>query len=67
MIRPAQPGDAPAVVALVRELAHDERATHEVRLSEQALSDALFREQPAVFCHAQVRFGRIRRSPKWAR
>lgn len=51
MIRPARPGDVPAVVALVRELARYERAAHEVRLTEQALADALFREHPAVSCH----------------
>lgn len=51
MIRPARPGDVPAVVALVRELADFERAAHEVRLTEDGLGSSLFGADPKVFAH----------------
>jgi GNAT superfamily N-acetyltransferase len=50
-VRPARPGDVPALVGLVRELAEYERALHEVRLTEDQLTDCLFGEAPALFGH----------------
>ena len=50
-IRPARPGDVPAVVAMVHELAEYERAADECALTEEQLRAALFCAQPALFCH----------------
>jgi GNAT superfamily N-acetyltransferase len=51
VIRPARPGDVPAMVGLVRELAEYEKALDEVRLTEQQLHDRLFGNSPALFGH----------------
>ena len=53
-VRPIRPGDVPAVVALVRELADYEKALHEARLTEQQLDGALFGDSPALFGHVAV-------------
>ena len=53
-IRLVRPGDVPAVVGLVRELAAYERAEHEVRLTEEQLAVALFGESPKLFGHVAV-------------
>ena len=50
-VRPIRPEDVPAVVGLVRELAEYEQAAHEVRLTEDQLTGALFAESPALFGH----------------
>ncbi|WP_324274096.1 GNAT family N-acetyltransferase [Blastococcus brunescens] len=50
-VRPIRPDDVPAVVALVRELADYEKALHEVRLTEDQLTDSLFGDAPALFGH----------------
>jgi GNAT superfamily N-acetyltransferase len=50
-VRPIAPDDVPAVVGLVRELAEYERAAHEVRLSEEQLTEALFGDSPKLFGH----------------
>jgi len=50
-VRPIRPDDVPAVVGLVRELAEYEKALHEVRLSEEQLTDCLFGDSPALFGH----------------
>jgi GNAT superfamily N-acetyltransferase len=50
-VRPVRPGDVPALVGLVRELAEYERALDEVRLTEQQLTASLFGEAPALFGH----------------
>jgi GNAT superfamily N-acetyltransferase len=50
-VRPVRPDDVPSVVALVRELADYEKALHEVRLTEQQLTAALFGDAPALFGH----------------
>ncbi|QIB33416.1 GNAT family N-acetyltransferase [Ancylobacter pratisalsi] len=49
-IRPAAPGDAGLVLALVRELADYEKLLHEVEASEADLARDLFGDQPRVFC-----------------
>jgi GNAT superfamily N-acetyltransferase len=50
-VRPVRPDDVPAVVALVHELADYERALHDVRLTEDQLTDVLFGDSPALFGH----------------
>ena len=50
-VRPVRPEDVPAVVGLVRELADYERALHEVRLTEEQLTECLFGDSPALFGH----------------
>lgn len=49
MIRAAVPGDVPAILTLVRELAAYERAPHEVAATEPMLHSALFAPEPAAF------------------
>lgn len=49
-IRPAVPGDAALVMALIRELADYERIAHEVDADEAAIAAALFAPQPRAFC-----------------
>ncbi|MBM7805665.1 GNAT superfamily N-acetyltransferase [Geodermatophilus bullaregiensis] len=53
-VRPVEPGDVAAVVGLVRELAEYERAAHEVRLTEEQLTAALFGDSPALFGHVAL-------------
>ena len=53
-VRPIRPDDVPAVVALVRELAEYEKAAHEVQMTEEQLSTALFGDFPALFGHVAV-------------
>jgi len=49
MIRPARPEDAPAILALVRDLAEYERALHEVEATEEQLHQALFGPDPRAY------------------
>ncbi len=49
MIRPAQPGDVPAILDLIRELAAYEREPGAVTATEADLTAALFDERPALF------------------
>jgi GNAT superfamily N-acetyltransferase len=53
-VRPVRPDDVPAVVGLVRELAEYERAAHEVRVTEEQLTEALFGDSPKLFGHVAV-------------
>jgi GNAT superfamily N-acetyltransferase len=50
-IRPVQPADVPAVVAMVHELADYERAPQECHLTDARLRAALFTDRPALFGH----------------
>jgi GNAT superfamily N-acetyltransferase len=50
-IRQATPGDVPAILQLIRELADDERALTEVTATADGLAEALFADSPAVFAH----------------
>ncbi|MEW9549586.1 N-acetyltransferase family protein [Nonomuraea sp. NPDC050783] len=59
MIRPATPGDVPAILSLIRELAEYEKAAHEVRATEEDLRAALFGDRPAVFAHIAEADGEI--------
>jgi GNAT superfamily N-acetyltransferase len=58
-VRPIRPDDVPAVVGLVRELADYERALHEVRLTEEQLTERLFGDSPALFGHVAVVDGEV--------
>ena len=49
-IRPAGPGEAPLVLAFVRELAEYEKLSHEVDATEAMIDAALFGPHPRVFC-----------------
>ena len=49
-IRPAAPGDAPLVLALIRELADYERLLHSVEATQADIEAALFGPSPRVFC-----------------
>lgn len=53
-IRPVEPADVPAVVAMVHDLAAYERAPAECTLTEAQLAAALFAEHPALFGHVGV-------------
>ena len=50
VIRPARPGEAALVLQFVRELAEYEKLSHTVVATEAILNDALFADQPRVFC-----------------
>jgi GNAT superfamily N-acetyltransferase len=58
-VRPVRPEDVPAVVGLVRELAHYEKALDEVRLTEEQLHESLFGARPALFGHVAVADGEV--------
>jgi GNAT superfamily N-acetyltransferase len=58
-VRPIRPDDVPAVVGLVRELAEYEKAAHEVQLTEEQLTTALFGDSPRLFGHVAVADGRV--------
>jgi GNAT superfamily N-acetyltransferase len=53
-IRPARPGDAALVTAFVRELAEYEKLTHECETTEAMIEEALFSQNPRVFCDIVV-------------
>ena len=58
-VRPVRPDDVPAVVALVRELADYEKALHEVALTAEQLTSALFGDSPALFGHVAESDGEV--------
>ncbi|SDS86720.1 GNAT family N-acetyltransferase [Bradyrhizobium canariense] len=49
-IRRARPGEAGLVLSLVRELAAYEKLSHEVEATEADIADALFGDNPRLFC-----------------
>ena len=53
-VRPIRPDDVAAVVGLVRELAEYEEAAHEVRLTAEQLTGALFGDSPKLFGHVAL-------------
>ncbi|MQY03391.1 GNAT family N-acetyltransferase [Actinomadura macrotermitis] len=59
MIRFAAPGDVPAILRLVRDLAEYERALHEVRATEEDLRAALFGPEPKVFANVVEHDGEV--------
>ena len=48
-IREATPGDAPAVLAFIKELAAYEKLAHEVVATEENLQRTLFADNPKAF------------------
>jgi GNAT superfamily N-acetyltransferase len=66
-VRRIRPDDVPAVVGLVRELAEYEKAAHEVRLTEEQLTAALFGDSPALFGHVAEREGSVVGVALWFR
>jgi GNAT superfamily N-acetyltransferase len=64
-VRPVRPDDVPAVVALVKELADYEKALHEVRLTEEQLTDVLFGPSPALFGHVAEVDGQVAGIALW--
>lgn len=50
VIRRARPGEAGLVLDFVRELAEYEKLLHELEATETMISDALFGEDPRLFC-----------------
>jgi diamine N-acetyltransferase len=50
LIRRARPDEAGTVLSLIRDLAEYEKLSHEVEASEAMISDALFGDQPRLFC-----------------
>ncbi|PRY51735.1 L-amino acid N-acyltransferase YncA [Geodermatophilus tzadiensis] len=64
-VRPVRPDDVPAVVGLVRELADYEEAAHEVRLTEEQLTAALFGRSPALFGHVAEAGGAVVGTALW--
>jgi GNAT superfamily N-acetyltransferase len=56
-LRPAAPGDAALVLALICELAEYERLAHEVDATEAMIAAALFGENPRAFCDLAERDG----------
>ncbi|GAA5042454.1 GNAT superfamily N-acetyltransferase [Thermocatellispora tengchongensis] len=65
MIRPALPADVPEIVSMIRELAEYEKAAHEVRVTEEHLHDALFRDNPAAFAHIAEQDGEVAGFALW--
>ena len=49
-IRRARPGEAGLVLSFVRELAEYEKLSHEVEATEAMIADALFSDDPRLFC-----------------
>jgi len=58
-IRPAQPGDIPLVLSLIRGLAEYEKLGHEVVATEEKLKQSLFGDRPA----AEALIARYKGSP----
>jgi GNAT superfamily N-acetyltransferase len=58
-VRPIEPGDVPAVVRLVHELAEYEREPDSCRLTSEQLQAALFRQGPALFGLVGVQDGEV--------
>jgi GNAT superfamily N-acetyltransferase len=59
MIRSAEPRDIPEILALIKELAEYEKAPGEAKATEQQLRDALFSQNPRVFCEMAEVDGQI--------
>ena len=65
MIRPARPGDVPAIHRLVRELAEYERSLEHAVASQDDLRRGLFGERPAVFAHVAEHDGAVAGFALW--
>jgi GNAT superfamily N-acetyltransferase len=49
-LRPARPGDVPAIVGLIRELAEFEKLSHLCQVTPESLAPHLFGDKPVVEC-----------------
>lgn len=49
-LRPARPGDVPAIVGLIRELAEFEKLSHLCEVTPESLAPHLFGDRPVVEC-----------------
>ena len=49
-LRPAEPGDVPAIVGLIRELAEFEKLSHLCEVTPESLAPHLFGDKPVVEC-----------------
>jgi GNAT superfamily N-acetyltransferase len=58
-LRAAEPGDVPAIVGLIRELAGFEKLTHLVEVTPQSLHPHLFGERPAAESVVAERDGQV--------
>lgn len=58
-LRPARPGDEPAILALIQALADYEREADAVENTEAMLTATLFGDEPRVFAHVVERDGAI--------
>ncbi len=65
LIRRARPDEARVVYALVCELAEYERLSHEVEATEKMIADALFCENPVLFCELAVWNGEVAGFAVW--
>ena len=65
MIRPARPGDVPAIHQMMLELAEYERARHEVTATASDLRRALFSPQPALYAHVAEADGQLAGFAVW--
>ena len=54
-VRPANVGDIPAILQLIRGLAEYEKALDEVTATEKDLKASFFCKNPQVFCHVATR------------
>jgi GNAT superfamily N-acetyltransferase len=50
LIRRARPTETREICSLIRELAEYEKLLHEVEATEAMIADALFRDNPVLFC-----------------
>jgi GNAT superfamily N-acetyltransferase len=65
VIRPARPGDVPAIYRLVCGLAEYERALDQVAATEEEIAQSLFGERPAVFAHVAEHDGAVAGFALW--
>jgi GNAT superfamily N-acetyltransferase len=65
MIRPARPGDVPAIYQMIRDLAAYERSLPEVTGTQQDLASVLFCPEPALFGHVAEHEGRVAGFALW--
>ncbi len=67
MIREARPGDEPAIVAMIHQLAEFERAPRECTVTESQITAALFGDDAVACCHLAEVDGVIAAMALWFR
>jgi GNAT superfamily N-acetyltransferase len=65
VIRPAQPGDAAEITAMIYELATFERAVDHCTLTESQMQTALFGSNPTAYAHVAEVDGQIAAGAVW--